>query len=253
MNVFDFTTSRYERLLNAILEANWDTFTVKQYLEAQTLSENFVVLRHDVDRKVRNALRLARLEAERGITATYYFRTSTFDVDIVRQIEEWGHEIGYHYEDPASTNGDYQAAQRRFEENLAAFREVADVATVCAHGSPLSPHSNKGLWEGRLDELAEYGILGEGYLSIDVGPQSDMYYLSETGRTWEAELPTVGVVETTADLIGALHVHPCSGLYILVHPSRWSDSKAEFAQMFAWDASKEITLTALNTISSLHR
>ena len=40
---------------------------------------------------------MARKEAEMGITATYYFRThdDVFKPDIIREIADLGHEIGY--------------------------------------------------------------------------------------------------------------------------------------------------------------
>jgi predicted amino acid-binding ACT domain protein len=58
-----------------------------------------VVIRHDVDRKVATAREMAREEADRGISTTYYFRTSTFSPDVARETERRGHEVGYHYED----------------------------------------------------------------------------------------------------------------------------------------------------------
>ena len=58
-----------------------------------------VVLRHDIDRKPMNALRMAELEYELGIQSTYYFRfPCTFKPEIIRKIRDLGHEVGYHYE-----------------------------------------------------------------------------------------------------------------------------------------------------------
>jgi hypothetical protein len=50
-----------------------------------------------------NALQMAKVESEKGIVATYYFRKSmlSFNEAVVRGIVELGHEIGYHYEDLA--------------------------------------------------------------------------------------------------------------------------------------------------------
>lgn len=251
MNIFDFTLSHYERLLDAALEADWQVLTVRKYLEADVLPDRYLILRHDVDRKVENARRLARLEASRGIHSTYYFRTSTFDEDVVTSIADLGHEIGYHYEDLAAKRGDRAAAERRFVKNLADFRRIADVQTVCAHGSPLSVHYNPDLWDGRLDELADYGIIGEAYLSIDVGSESDVQYLSDTGRTWGTELPGVGTVETTSDVVAALRARSCRGLYILAHPSRWTGTSGELAKMVAWDASAEVAKSTVKRVHSL--
>lgn len=250
MLLSDFTTERYGRLLDAIQENNWAVYTVEEYLKEPCPPDEFIILRHDVDRKVKNALTLARLEAERGIASTYFFRTKTFDPDVVRSMEQLGHEIGYHYEDLAATDGDHAAARRRFLTNLTAFREVADITTVSPHGSPLSAQYNPDLWDGRLDELRALGVLGEGGLSIDAGKDSDIFYLSDVGRSWSAELPTVGEIETTADLTDALHAKPCPGLYLNVHPGRWTDSKPELAGMCAWEVSTGIALAIVSRVQS---
>ena len=251
MNITDFTTQRYERLLDAVRANDWTVYTVEEHLETPRPPDGFVILRHDVDRKVKNALTLARLEAERGIASTYYFRMKTFEADVVRQIEELDHEIGYHYEDLAATDGEHAAARRRFEDNLATFREVADVTTVSPHGSPLSPQYNPDLWDGRLEELAGLGLLGEGGHSIDAGPDADIFYLSDVGRTWSAELPTVGEIETTADLIAALRIRPCAGLYLNTHPGRWTNSKPEMAGMLAWELSTGLTMAIVRRVHAV--
>jgi len=266
MIIRDFTTRHYEELLSAGYESGWEFLTVRDYLQVDPLPDNFLVLRHDVDRKVGHARTLARIEAAYGISGTYYFRTSTFDPELVREIADLGHEIGYHYEDLAATDGDMAEAERRFAANLSSFREVVDIDTVCAHGSAFSSQYNPDLWAGRLDELRNYDVVGDAYLSMDMGPEHDTYYLSDTHRTWETtladfgiddttssllELPAVGTIERTEDLVTALQSHPCSGLYILAHPSRWSRSRGELAQMVTWDLSAEIAMEAIDRTRSL--
>ncbi|HQE53375.1 MAG TPA: hypothetical protein PLD74_13545, partial [Prolixibacteraceae bacterium] len=60
-------------------------------------------LRHDVDARPQNSLRLARLEHTLGIRGTYYFRIPhTFQPSIIQEIASLGHEIGYHYETMAT-------------------------------------------------------------------------------------------------------------------------------------------------------
>jgi len=65
-----------------------------------------VILRHDVDRLPENALVFARIEKQVGIKVSYYFRIveESFDEDIIRQIADMGHEIGYHYENLSAVN-----------------------------------------------------------------------------------------------------------------------------------------------------
>ncbi|MEZ5199008.1 MAG: OST-HTH/LOTUS domain-containing protein [Bacteroidales bacterium] len=100
----DFTIIKY------IQEAFPKPFNPKKY-HFQTFSEflaiseqKAVILRHDVDTKKNNSLRFAQIQNKYGIKGSYYFRMvpQSFDKDIIRQIADLGHEIGYHYEDMIS-------------------------------------------------------------------------------------------------------------------------------------------------------
>ena len=161
----DFTLEKYRELCKAIVK-NYEPLTVVSYLEDKP-SGKTVIMRHDVDRKPENALKMAELESELGIKSTYYFRIKdgVFVPGIVKEIAEIGHEIGYHYEVLDKAKGDYNKAIKIFKEELKTFREICDVKTICMHGNPLSKWVNKDLWK-RYD-FKEFGIIGEPYLSID--------------------------------------------------------------------------------------
>jgi peptidoglycan/xylan/chitin deacetylase (PgdA/CDA1 family) len=107
----DFTLTLYQQLLEALIAKNYQFLTVEEYFSdnhSVSPSKNLplVLLRHDVDRKPENSLKMARLESELGIKATYYFRTipQTLKPDIIKKIAELGHEIGYHYENLTTAN-----------------------------------------------------------------------------------------------------------------------------------------------------
>ncbi|MFC7006662.1 hypothetical protein [Halalkalicoccus salilacus] len=105
MNIRDFTFDDYEALLDGALENGYRFYTLREYISNDEHETPCVVVRHDVDRKVATALEMARVEADRGIATTYYFRTSTFSPETVREVEGRGHEVGYHYEDLVKTRG----------------------------------------------------------------------------------------------------------------------------------------------------
>ena len=62
----------------------------------------FFILRHDIDFSPAAALRLAEMEAARGVRATYFLLLNTFyynllspeHTDVPRRIAELGHEVG---------------------------------------------------------------------------------------------------------------------------------------------------------------
>jgi hypothetical protein len=148
MNVRDFTFEHYTGLLDAALEHGYTFYTLREYVSRSDHETPCIVIRHDVDRKVETARAMAREEADRGISTTYYFRTSTFSPEVALETEGRDHEVGYHYEDLVKTRGDFEAAHECFARNLERFREHADVRTICPHGSPLSPHHNRDMWRG---------------------------------------------------------------------------------------------------------
>ena len=115
----DFTLHTYRRLLETLLEQGYRFITFEQYctykgetvnngenrLESDRLTpspvnritDKFILLRHDVERRAANSLATALIEHELGVRASYYFRVvpQSNQPDIIRAIAELGHEIGY--------------------------------------------------------------------------------------------------------------------------------------------------------------
>lgn len=260
----DFTYDAYRGLLDAAIDAGYPFLTVRKYLAEPSPPERFVIVRHDVDRKPRNAVDMANFEAARGIETTYYVRTvdGTFEPALLREIASLGHEIGYHYEDLDRADGNPVAGRRAFAHNLALIRSIATVETVCMHGNPLTPHDNRDLWSGHevgdrgspeAGALAWFGLLGEAYLSIDY---EDVAYFSDTGRTWrdgplkvkdridagtDRSFGVAGGVETTDDLVALLENRAIDRACLLVHPNRWAGSTPEL--VVEW-----LTDTAINAV-----
>jgi hypothetical protein len=126
-------------------------------------------------------LKFAKIEAKRGIQGTYYFRTvpQSWDGDIIKQIHNLGHEIGYDYESLTSSKGNLSKAIKDFEKNLNKLREIVPVTTICMHGKPLSKYDNKNLWKHY--NYRDYGIIAEPYFDLDY--KDILYrYLQTMGR-----------------------------------------------------------------------
>lgn len=176
----DFTIKKYKQLLENIKAGKYEVQTFAEFIEKP--AEKVIVLRHDVDERPHNALKMARVEREMGIRATYYFRIVKISnkPDIIRKVVDLGHEIGYHYEDYSSCDGNMEKAIRQFKENLAYFRTYYPVVTVCMHGSSMSEHDNRLIWKHA--ELSEYGLIGEPYMSVDY---DQVFYMTDTGRRWD--------------------------------------------------------------------
>lgn len=240
----DFTLERYNELLSVAVSSTYTLLTVQDYLTAP--AKRSLILRHDVDRVPERAFEMARVEQGMDVAATYYFRhrPGVFDPEIMSEIADMGHEIGYHYETLDKAKGDVDEAVRMFESELDEFREIADIKTVCMHGNPLASWSNRDIW-GRYD-FKDFGIIGEAYLSIDY---TDVIYLTDTGRTWAgAKVSVKDVVDTqydcgvssTCGLICLIRSERFLNICLLAHPNRWCDNFGSWLWELVWQNTKNI-------------
>lgn len=237
----DFTLNQYQRLLEA--------------LKASGMPYR---LRHDVDLRPANSLRVAKIEAAMGVTATYYYRTvkESYDEEVIRAIAAMGHETGYHYECLTTTHGDMEEAYADFCRNLERLRRLAPVHSICMHGSPRSPWDSRDLWKHY-----DYRLLGidyEPYLDTDF---SRTLYMTDTGRRWDGYRVSVRdkipeyqdlwerqglVFHTTADVVAQLEdaASPLrtSGLELLIttHPQRWNPWGMAYLAEWATQNAKNI-------------
>lgn len=242
----DFTSNRLHLLLSSLKSAGYSFTTVAAYLHNPTSPA--VILRHDVDARPADSLRSAEMENRLGISGTYYFRTvpGPWNEEIIRNIYNLGHEIGYHYEDLATARGDFEKAITNFGENLAKLRQLAPVETICMHGSPLSKYDNRLLW-GKYN-YRDFGISGEPYFDLDF---NKVFYLTDTGRSWNGErfnlrdrvtrtreksqsagpdqgsvspISQAGTFSNTMDILRELEKNRLpSIIMITIHPQRWNN------------------------------
>lgn len=250
----DFTLTKYESLLQAIKKTNYFTCTVCDFLKSNP--ERCIILRHDVDRAVNRNLAMAKLEHSYGIKSTYYFRhiEETFKPDIILQMAEMGHEIGFHYEVMDKANGDTEKAIKIFRKELEDFRKITEINTVCMHGNPLKPWSNRDLW--KKYNLRDFGLTGEPYLSIDY---NKVFYLTDTGRTWADlkirvkdtidksegksganEKANIRSISSTDDVIDLIQSEKISQICLLVHPNRWCEDFGGWAKELLFQNVKNI-------------
>jgi hypothetical protein len=215
----DFTIEKYKSLLSALAHH-------KDHR-----------IRHDVDLYSERSLRIAKVEAEAGVSATYYFRSMHFDSHdgIIKAIASLGHAVGYHYESLTTCNGDIDAAYSDFCRNLERLRSLAPVETACAHGSPRSPWNSQDIW--KQHDIHALGISYEPMLDTDF---SRTLYLTDTGRRcdgyrvsvrdkvpgWQEQWEREGLsFHSTDDIIHALRQveHPIHSKALLLnsHPQRW--------------------------------
>ncbi|RCR67607.1 hypothetical protein [Larkinella punicea] len=225
----DFTEHKYRQLLKLLLSKKYNFQTFDEFLRIP--NKKSIILRHDVDLRPENSLTFAKLQNELGVKGVYYFRAvpESWDEQIIRQIAELGHEIGYHYECLTTCKGNLAMAIQDFEKNLTELRRLAPVATICMHGSPLSKYDSKDLW--KTHSYRDFGIIGEPYFDIDF---NKVAYLTDTGRRWDGEKVSVRdkvsttfthSFKTTDDIITAAKQPGFPNqIMFTFHPQRWNDN-----------------------------
>jgi hypothetical protein len=147
-------SSRLAQHENFILEARDAGFTqtsVRQFhtaLQDGNPDEKVVVHRHDIDTDVRTARKLFDIERRHGIKSSYYFRLCTLDYELMHEIDEYGSEASYHYEelatfakknhirDPAEIHKRLPQIRAEFQTNFRLIEKQLGkkLTTVASHG-----------------------------------------------------------------------------------------------------------------------
>ena len=247
----DFTYYIFEKLIISLIEDGYSFITFSQYLKNNN-QRKFIILRHDVDDLKYHSFTFAQIENKYGIKGTFNFRIvpQSYDKHLIWKIHSMNHEIGFHYETVDSANGNIEIAWKQFSDQLARFREIVPVDTVCMHGSPWSKFDNKDLWNKY--NYKSLGIIGEPYYDVNF---DKVFYLTDTGRRWDGwkysvrdKLPQQEkwlkeglIFHSTKDIIKAIE----SGSFpkqvmFTFHPQRWTDKKLPWLKELAYQYLKNV-------------
>lgn len=142
----------YENVLKLANSKGYKMMGINEFAHHDILGgELILVNRHDIDTSPRVAKKMFEIEkkvyGDAG-SSTFYFRQSTFDKDLIKEINGFGYEASYHYEeiatylkknrikDPQKILSCLPKIREIFEENLNEFRQQtgAECKTVSAHG-----------------------------------------------------------------------------------------------------------------------
>jgi len=157
----DFTASNYRRLLRIAKRC----YVLRRYSDFKP-GERFLLWRHDVDFSMHRAARLAAIEAEEGVHATYFLLLHSElynllereNADLVRQIAVMGHDLALHF-DPHFHNVDGAKGLERWlawERNLLQDLFGREIRSFSLHiTSPLTDTFRAPSYAGVLGEAGE--------------------------------------------------------------------------------------------------
>lgn len=141
----------HERLILQARDAGFVQTSVREFhrsLQVESPAEKVLVHRHDIDTDVRTTRKLFELEKKHRINSSFYFRLGTLDIDLMREIEDYGSEASYHYEelatfakknhirDPAEIRKWLPQIRAEFEESFQSIEQRfgRKMTTVASHG-----------------------------------------------------------------------------------------------------------------------
>jgi hypothetical protein len=215
-----------------------------------------LALRHDVDSRLESALEVARLEARRGLRATYFLlHTAPYcaEPDFLlraRELQDLGHEVGFHNDLVTAARVHGRDPRAVLEEALARLRGAGlEIVGTAAHGSP---------WCHRLGFHNNYVFAGwdeprPGYPNLGVPQKLDPH---EFGLEYEAYHVPRDAYFSDSTFVGGRRRHPASlrlrmghRAIVLVHPDHWDRSGAAKWARLARKLRRPRRLSAISRIA----
>ncbi len=223
---------KYEDLVRAAKDLGYDQLSLREFLcpppaDGRGLT---MVHRHDIDSDLRTAAKMFAIEVRHGVTASYYFRLSTLDYGLMREIEAYGSEASYHFEEVAAfakrhhihdadvLRSRFPAIRVQFRHNLERIERALQrkLVTVASHGDfanrRLDVINHEILQDAAFRERC--GIVCEAY-DPDLLDQFDLYI---SDRPYP-------VYFHPQDPMSALGRYRC--VCLLTHPVQWETNWRE--------------------------
>ncbi len=144
--------SEYDKIIKQAKENDYEIISLRDYIEdSYNKSKKLFVLRHDIDHFSQGTKMMFEVEKKYGVTSSFYFRNSTYDPKLMKEIEAYGSESSLHFEpiaDLIKANPEIknksELFKTDFEErclkilkgNIDRFRLLCDIPciTIASHG-----------------------------------------------------------------------------------------------------------------------
>ena len=162
----DFTLKVYEEILRSAKACDYNFITFEEYILKPLESKRNIIMRHDIDRIPKKACEMAKIEYDNAIRTSYYFRLKgiTSNINVIKEIVNMGHEIGYHYEDLSLSKGNYAKA---FHDRGTAKRMLGDYQgaiydyrlAITYNPDLIMAYNNMGLVKKKLGAKAPFLVL----------------------------------------------------------------------------------------------
>ena len=237
-----FTYSRWDEFCKDLAEKGMQSIPTKEITSAIS---NYIVLKHDVETDVAKAYKLATIEQKYCHRGSYYVQAYLLhnenNILMLREMQQMGHEISYHYDVMDSCKGDLDKAINEFADNKQIFEKNGfAIRTVCQHGNPVVERvgytSNRDFFRSERVR-ALYPNITDVMVNLKSDVPTDFVYYSDAGRVFKMIYDPLNndivnsddkniAYQNLNELIEALDFS--KGIIISTHPHRWCGSAAGY-------------------------
>lgn len=172
-----FTYKGYSSLLQLLREKQYAFTNYHEYESHQRC----VILRHDIDNSIPQAVRLAEVEAEAGVKSTwflllrtdFYNPVSASSLKALRYMQGMGHEIGLHFDEALYPNETPEQITGRILREKEILSDIlrTPVTTVSMH------RPSKAMLSANLQIAGMVNSYGQTFFN-------DFKYLSDSRCRW---------------------------------------------------------------------
>jgi len=119
--------SKFDQLIELAVKEEYQVLSVIQFfdlIKTRGLEKGgrYLINRHDVDTDPVTARKFYDIEKNRGVFSSFYFRLSTLDHGFIRDIQNYGSEVGYHFEEIATF-----CKENRVKKKEIVFRQIHEI------------------------------------------------------------------------------------------------------------------------------
>ncbi|MBP2657828.1 MAG: hypothetical protein H6Q69_860 [Firmicutes bacterium] len=201
-------------------------------------TKQYIILKHDVEANLQKALMLAQIENKYLHKGSFYVQAYLLhhkkNIDILKQIQELGHEVTYHHDVMDSNKGDIVKATVEFQNNIEMFKHNGfSVKTVCQHGNPVIERvgysSNRDFFRD-VSIAKRYEHMTEMMVNFKSRLGKSYHYISDSGYGWKIifdpennDVVKSNDKDTQLENLGDVIKLLKSGNSVIVstHPHRW--------------------------------
>ena len=220
----------YEVLLKTAMDAGYEICSIREFwrkIKSNQVNADslYLILRHDIDTDLKTAEEMWRVEKKLGVKSSYYFRLSTLDIRMMKEMEQFGTEASYHYEEVATLAKKFKWKNAKdVNEHLGQISQtfINNLKFIRARsGLPLEIVASHGDFANRKLGIANWILLKDKKVREDSGIELEVYddsfmkYVNTRHSDgsypdfWKKNDPLKSIQDRS------------KVIYILVHPRQW--------------------------------